>query len=119
MLHDRITESRGTSPYGRDLPGPIEVEDISEESLRRRHEVQDVALRPILRFLLILVISAVIIHLVLWWGLRAWTKEDLRLQPQVPPANVPPQPMLGPGVAPFSAIQLQTRANEQQARLES
>lgn len=119
MLDDRITESRRTTPSGRDLPGPIAVEDISEESLRRRHEVHDVQLRPILLFALGMLITAVVIHLLIWWMMGLWTNQDLALQPQLAPADVTPQPMQGPGVQPFPVSELDVLLTKQNDRLES
>ncbi len=119
MLDDRITESRATTPHGRDLPGPIEAVAIDPESLARRHEVHDVNLRPILRFGLVLLIAAVVIYGLLWWMLRAWTNADLQVQPQVPPAAVTPQPMQGPGVQPFPASELDALRAAQMAHLEA
>jgi hypothetical protein len=119
MLDDRITESRGTTPHGRNLPGPIEVEEIAEESLRRGHEVQDVQLRPLVIFALLMLLTAVVIHLALWWGLRVWTDDDLLVQPVMPPAPITPAPQPGPGVAPFPWAELDTLLSEQAHRLNS
>jgi hypothetical protein len=119
MLDDRITDSRATTPHGRNLPGPIEVEDIAEESLRRRHEVQDVHLRPLLIFALILGVTAVVIHIGLWWGLRVWTDDELLLQPVIAPAPVTPEPHPGPGVDPFPWVELEALRTEQFLRLNS
>lgn len=119
LADDRVTASRRTTLTGRDLPGPIEVEDISEESLRRRHEVHDIQLRPILLFGLSLVIAAVVIHLALWWLMRVWTDRPLTPRFQLPPAALTPGPMQGPAVQPFPASELEQLLSEQAARTES
>lgn len=119
MLDDRITDSRATTPYGRDLPGPIEVEDIVEESLRRRHEVQDVRLRPLVIFALIMLATAVVIHLALWWALRVWTDDPLVVEPQIPPAAVTPPAAPGPGIEPFPWAERDVLLTEQADRLNS
>ena len=116
LADDRVTASRRTTPTGRDLPGPIEVEDISEESLRRRHEVHDIQLRPILLFGLSLVIAAVVIHLALWWLMRVWTDRPLTPRVQLPPAAVTPGPMQGPALHPFPASELDQLLREQAQR---
>ena len=119
LADDRVTASRRTTLTGRDLPGPIEVEDISEESLRRRHEVHDIQLRPILLFGLSLVIAAVVIHLALWWLMRVWTDRPLTPRVQLPPAAVTPGPMQGPALHPFSASELEQLLSEQTKQTET
>lgn len=116
---DRVTASRRTTLTGRDLPGPIEVEEISEESLRRRHEVHDIQLRPILLFGLSLVIAAVVIHLALWWLMRVWTERPLTPSFQLPPAAVTPGPMQGPALHPLPASELDQLLSEQAQRTET
>lgn len=118
MLDDRITDSRITTPTGRNLPGPIAVEDIDEESLQRRHEVADVPLRPLLLFAGGLLLAAVVIHLALWWLLQSWEgPRTLGLQPVIPPANVTPVPMDGPAIAPFPWAELDVLLTDQSARI--
>lgn len=120
MLDDRVTDSRITTPTGRNLPGPVEVADIDEESLQRRHEVGDVPLRPILLFAAGLLLSAVVIHLVLWWLLQAWEgPRTLGLQPVIPPALITPVPMTGPGIEPFPWAELDALLTNQSERLNS
>lgn len=119
MLDDRITDSRATTPHGRNLPGPIEVEEIAEESLRRRHEVQDVRLRPLVIFGLILLVTAVVIHLGIWWALQVWSGDELVMQPLLPPAPITPAPQPAPGVQPFPWAELESLRSEQLSRLES
>lgn len=118
MLDDRVTDSRITTPTGRNLPGPIEVTDIDAESLQRRHEVGDVPLRPLLLFAGGLLLSAVVIHLALWWLLQAWEgPRSLGLQPILQPALVTPVPMAGPGIEPFPWAELDSLLTKQRERL--
>lgn len=118
MLDDRVTESRITTPDGRNLPGSVEVTDIDPESLQRRHEVGDVPLRPLLLFAGGLLVSAVVIHLALWWLLQAWEgPRELGLQPVIPPSLVTPVPMAGPGIEPFPWAELDALLTNQRERL--
>lgn len=120
MLDDRVTHSRITTPTGRNLPGPVEVTDIDAESLQRRHEVGDVPLRPILLFAGVLLLSAVVIHIGLWWLLQSWEgPRELGLQPVIPPSFVTPAPMAGPGVEPFPWAELDALLTKQHERLNS
>ncbi len=120
MLDDRVTDSRITTPDGRNLPGAVEVGEIDPESLQRRHEVGDVPLRPLLLFAGALVGSAVVIHVVLWWLLQAWEgPRTLGLQPVIPPSLVTPVPMAGPGIEPFPWAELDVLLTNQSERLNS
>ena len=66
----------------------VDVEEIPRESIEEAHEVRDVPLRPIIYAALALLVAAIVIHVGLWRLLELWTGEELRLQPQVPPAVI-------------------------------
>lgn len=119
MLDDRITDSRATTPYGRDLPGPIEAAEISEESLARRHEVDDIQLRPIVNFALVMVVAMTLSFVAVWWLVRVWTGANLVVQPQIAPVVVTPQPASDPMLPLFVANEREGLVGTQATRLNS
>jgi len=119
MLDDRITDSRATTPFGRDLPGPIEVEEISAESLARRHEVHDIQLRPIVNFALVMVVAMTVAFVLIWWLVRMWTGASLVMQPQIAPVVITPQPASTSVMPFFVANELDGLLREQATRINS
>lgn len=119
MLDDRITDSRATTPFGRNLPGPIEAAEISEESLARQHEVHDIQLRPIVNFALVMIIAMTLAFVAVWWLVRVWTGANLVVQPQIAPVIITPQPASDPTMPLFAVNELDGLLGEQSQRLNS
>jgi hypothetical protein len=96
-----VEESAGATPEGpgdKRLAPADPAAHVSGESLARGYEVQEVRLRPILAFVGILGVVAVVVHLALFWLLDFWTPRNLDVRIQIPPAAVTPVTGPGPGI---------------------
>lgn len=72
-------------------------EQSGPENPAPRHAEIDLRLRPILLFGGAILGGTIVVFLVLWWLLQAWTGQTANLRAQIPPALVTPAP--GPGPA--------------------
>ena len=79
---------------------PEETRDLSHiQNPEVAHEPQDVNIRGILIFGAALVVSAVVIHLLLWWMLDYFAVHESEAEPKLPPLaserqQLPPEPRL-------------------------
>lgn len=89
-----------TNPERPAGPEPHEL-PVDPESLAEHHEVHDVSLRGIIQFAVALAAAAVVIHIVLYFALAAWSGRGVQEQPvrvQMVPAEVTPPAVPGPGL---------------------
>ena len=80
---------------------PAAATPTQEESLRRGHEVRDAHLAPIIKFMVILVVSAAVIHTLLWGMEKFLRHENEKMEPAPSPFAEkgklrPPEPLLQP-----------------------
>jgi len=106
---------------------PEKARDLSNvQNPEVAHELQDVNVRGILIFGAALLVSAVVIHLVLWWMLEYFAARDSKAQPKPPPLaserqQLPPEPRLQgmPGHEEAAPIEMETFRTREEDLLNS
>jgi hypothetical protein len=96
-MSDVADELPNHNPEGHELE-PEQGVPIDAESLARHYEQDDVNVRGIVRFGIVIAVAAVAAGTVLAIVLRWWTNGPLSVQIQVPPALVTPPAVPGPGL---------------------
>jgi hypothetical protein len=87
-----------------DIPGldadeaDVPEVDIPVQSVVLEHEVEDVAIRPILLFGAAVLVAVVVVHVVLWGAMQWWGGRPLQPDLQLSPSLTLPQPVPGPGI---------------------
>ena len=85
------------NPSGSELPPEVSV-PIDPASLARHYEQDDVDVRSLVRFGVVILAASVVAGVVLWVVLRIWTEQPLPVQMQIPPAEVTVPAVPGPGL---------------------
>ncbi|HEY8668704.1 MAG TPA: hypothetical protein VIL86_18800 [Tepidisphaeraceae bacterium] len=75
---------------------------VSPEAIARRHEPTDVRIRPFIIFVSFFLLSAVVIHLLLWWMTGTYVSNEKLRDPERSPVAetlpAPPAPNLQPSI---------------------
>ncbi|MDQ3248532.1 MAG: hypothetical protein M3Q45_04915 [Chloroflexota bacterium] len=119
LSHDPVTESREDHGQGRQLHDNEPTGDVAPESLAKDHEVEDVSVRALLRFVGGLAVALVVVMFALWWLLEGWTRQDSALDAQIPSVLATEPEVPGPGVEAYPMGELNALYAEDQERLQT
>jgi hypothetical protein len=106
------------NPAGSELPPEASI-PIDPASIARHYEQDDVDVRALVRYTVIIAVAGGIASVLLWVVLRIWTEQPLPIQIQIPPAEVTVPAVPGPGLDAIPEVNLVNILQRDNERLNS